>query len=1054
MNLVEAVNSVLDEIGRPAPHDFEHRMVALLDRIGFDVDAPGRPSAGEIAHAWKKFMRINIAPEVRNGLEYLCTAGAFNRLTADFDPDFGPAFYQEKLSFTRSRLEMALRYGIALFKFGRPFAHRNPGGDDGRLVRLAITYFDRAATDTSRMQPPSMRLLFGMRGVANILIARLERNPDLFRQGAADLECARDHGDASTENRVYRHECASRIYELVQDPAALDLMKSLLDEGDRGTRQHLADTARYEQFVASRAIHEGTAGADSHVEAGLAACEKALALPMQQGASDEMLLSLRGFLYFLKSELVGLDPVAAIAALDAAVADLRQAASGGFGGASLARALQRRGAILKATDLKAARTDLEEALASLGGGNQEAVARTRLQIESSLLDLSLREKIANLEYDGLLETCEALLGYEQQAARHTLRITRALRICWTELDGTPPPALLSLSQRALDLTPSPRDPVWTDARLGFVLCDAACLSHRLDQGAPSARTLELFREGLARHIGPLASVLGQAGDAALEAGQYHARLGRSSEAAPYFQDAINRYEAALASVTEDDVGFSPMVCHSKLGLAYLRLRVDATDAERVVRQAIFHFETSRALGNETPHLIGLLGDAHYRIGNQLSDLTELRTALDYKRRALSMGSDSREAHSIMGRICHLLFKIEGGPDHLTEAIIETLRAQDASVQWPWPLFQLAEFAEATESDRQAVVPNLSQDLRERAEIALFEAGNSTRLRELAVQVAIGNEEFKQAVLGGRSGVYVLDDPHRLLSRSMVFKPTKRGNASTEVELVKGLSAFIRERKLARKFGLPIPISVVEAGGEKVVYAMQRTRGEGLHRVIMGESDSGYHGEAEVGRALEFLALFHSWAGRKERPKSGNRSLATSFTTYVKDLGFGEVEARQMANDFDWLLPPGLPYVRKKDAHPENWLVGPYGRIIMLDLEASATVPCLLEVAQLIDDYPVLPASDAGWEARLALCAKYWDKTFGEPVPDFAGQAFGAFVVFRCAFGLFYCGHKLNRGGASPALHMYENRRRHYRALLEYMGSRATIPAKLLADKLRSALPAA
>jgi len=39
-----------------------------------------------------------------------------------------------------------------------------------------------------------------------------------------------------------------------------------------------------------------------------------------------------------------------------------------------------------------------------------------------------------------------------------------------------------------------------------------------------------------------------------------------------------------------------------------------------------------------------------------------------------------------------------------------------------------------------------------------------------------------------------------------------------------------------------------------------------------------------------------------------------------------------------VIPKGLPMLLKKDAHPENWLVGSRGRIVMLDLEASAKRP--------------------------------------------------------------------------------------------------------------------
>ena len=73
-------------------------------------------------------------------------------------------------------------------------------------------------------------------------------------------------------------------------------------------------------------------------------------------------------------------------------------------------------------------------------------------------------------------------------------------------------------------------------------------------------------------------------------------------------------------------------------------------------------------------------------------------------------------------------------------------------------------------------------------------------------------------------------------------------------------------------------------------------------------------------------------------------------------------------------------LRKKDAHAENWILTG-GKLMMIDLEASGYRPALFEVAQLIDDFGVIPVDDAGFKMRLRLAREYLQylTTFGLPI---------------------------------------------------------------------------
>lgn len=86
-----------------------------------------------------------------------------------------------------------------------------------------------------------------------------------------------------------------------------------------------------------------------------------------------------------------------------------------------------------------------------------------------------------------------------------------------------------------------------------------------------------------------------------------------------------------------------------------------------------------------------------------------------------------------------------------------LAATDVDRRWPWPFMQLAQLLSETGAPLREVDHG-----GERQDVPALLA-HATRL-------AIETQEFRQKVLGGRSETFVLDDPHRLLSATLVLKP--------------------------------------------------------------------------------------------------------------------------------------------------------------------------------------------------------------------------------------------------------------------------------------------
>jgi hypothetical protein len=133
--------------------------------------------------------------------------------------------------------------------------------------------------------------------------------------------------------------------------------------------------------------------------------------------------------------------------------------------------------------------------------------------------------------------------------------------------------------------------------------------------------------------------------------------------------------------------------------------------------------------------------------------------------------------------------------------------------------------------------------------------------------------------------------------------------------------------------------------------------------------------------------------------------------------------------------------RKKDAHPENWLVTANGQVVLIDLESTKQLPVLYDFCQLIDDYPILTVDEEGMQMRKELLAQYCHYV-AERIPELCEEPLVAgdrwtvacgFTLFRAAFGLARLVRRGRDGNAttSSALRSAAVRRDHYVRLIEW-----------------------
>jgi hypothetical protein len=313
------------------------------------------------------------------------------------------------------------------------------------------------------------------------------------------------------------------------------------------------------------------------------------------------------------------------------------------------------------------------------------------------------------------------------------------------------------------------------------------------------------------------------------------------------------------------------------------------------------------------------------------------------------------------------------------------------------------------------------------------------------RLAIHNKEFYRREFGSRQLVYVLDDPHRLLKQSFVFKHTDRTTAEYEVSALEGFQVYLRRTGAPELFKLPEPITIIPLEeNNEVGYVMRRARGEQLGQSSMNSPKSPTTIQAYQ-HALKFLAYYHAWGvermGMGVFSKTNIASLVLKTTRFFKSCGISIENRNKLSRAIQSLIPPNLPSLIKKDAHPENWLIDANENIVMLDLETQTFCPLFLELVQLLDDYPLLEVTFNGWQTRMGLCKTYIEALLSLKVDTteyikLLPDAYEAFALLRTSFGLARNKTKA-RWSSSSAVREASIRNSHYLQIIRFLSETST-----------------
>ncbi|MBB3606628.1 hypothetical protein FHT40_006319 [Mycolicibacterium sp. BK556] len=547
----------------------------------------------------------------------------------------------------------------------------------------------------------------------------------------------------------------------------------------------------------------------------------------------------------------------------------------------------------------------------------------------------------------------------------------------------------------------------------------------------------------------------------------HERAGASADADDWLTIGTEADDISAASMH-----LEPHVVASLLGDNHLRreaLRPSRDDLD----EAITWLERSIALGNDSAACKGVLGDAYIRHGKRRRDPNALRRGMDLKTAAREQLEDeqaavARENFSASAGAGALVWRITGEPASYATAIELAIRAEAADPTWPWPLLQLAELADVDRHVREGLPEDPPETAASSGEHArrwwdLVRGGRGDELRTLACQRAVANKEFMPTVLGGRSETYVLEDPHGLLSATLVLKPLDdMAQGRHERRRLIDLGAYLAQTAAPRWATVPEPIALLDAdadAGRSAVFVTRRATGRPLSDVIADAVADGssvrHHPRAEqaLRRATTMLAMIHaagpSADGSGHTKRRTREAMEKRLSRELFILGADTPKA--MARQWMSLLPDSMTLVTKRDAHTENWLISESGTVVALDLQAASHLPVGFELAQLIEDMPALPAHDL--KSRTDLAAEYLHE-LGARRPDLAEvlpaaddahwrSAYACYAARRAIFTLAHSRRKSVESSGSQRL--LEARRDHARALLRQ--TRAIVPGLVVFEPL-------
>lgn len=247
-------------------------------------------------------------------------------------------------------------------------------------------------------------------------------------------------------------------------------------------------------------------------------------------------------------------------------------------------------------------------------------------------------------------------------------------------------------------------------------------------------------------------------------------------------------------------------------------------------------------------------------------------------------------------------------------------------------------------------------------------GNYTFIFALAAESALSNPHLRVSGLGGRGETYTVTDFSGITGETFVFKRTSRSALERDEAKAHFISGRIEHEMLNSEFGVIEHIGEITSSplvdSETSISIRRYVRGRTLYLAL----SEGHMDRQQLLRStVRFLGLLHYWEKDELPTRRSSRSQIK-----LKELGrwlkkLAGPEKLELFNAW-WAMVEGVVELPRRDAHSLNWLVDDDYKISAADLEATGHRPVTYELAQLVDDHPVLPPRD--WSTRESLLRKY------------------------------------------------------------------------------------
>lgn len=346
---------------------------------------------------------------------------------------------------------------------------------------------------------------------------------------------------------------------------------------------------------------------------------------------------------------------------------------------------------------------------------------------------------------------------------------------------------------------------------------------------------------------------------------------------------------------------------------------------------------------------------------------ELRVLLAVLREQLRRGGD--DANATAARLIEVASELRLQGSHRLGAeleYVEALLERASATRSPDDLDEaLAVCAglRSTSASSPMVKVAWARGLSLRDDIGGPVSGDETRTAwSDAVGSVVAHAEFRRTDLGGRSGVFAIDDARGELSNTFVFKPMITEHpAVQEQKQLTALEAELAVRGEERRFAVPRSLGVFSDGAGGFVHVLERQVGVVLSTLPSSEISD------HLAECVDLLGIFHSIDSNRE-VQDGWRNLRRMMSPWVRSLLPLDID--EFMTCMRSALPMDLPMVRKRDAHLGNWVIDRAGIVVAIDLDSPKSLPVGHDLAQLLEDGATVPVQAEAMDRRYSLFRRY------------------------------------------------------------------------------------